>query len=337
MTSIPCPICAAPAVLRDPSHPGYLESERHAIYSCSGCLTAFTEPRADRPEVYDRIYALADEIPGYHRYHQYARLVERADDPLAALSASEDVYWAIEQSLGDSMRDDRRILEIGSGLGYMTCALARRGHSVTGIDISAAAVAAARARFGDHFERADLAEYAERHAATYDVVIACELIEHLIDPVPFVQRALSLLRPGGRLVLTTPNRSLYDGSVLWETELPPVHFWWFSEAGIASLAARCGATVRFIDFTAYQRVQPLYLPPLPSDAPTRSSNLTAALAPTEGARAARQRGRLGTAIPWIRTNRLVQRLRGKRRVAGPRRTVMCAILEPFAGGADGRR
>jgi SAM-dependent methyltransferase len=295
---------------------------------------AFAEPRLENHQVYEAIYANPSRIPGYARYARYAHLAGAAADPLEALSSSEDVYWAVAQALKqrDNTAEEPEVLEVGSGLGYLTYALARSGYRATGIDISHTAVEAATARFGDLFIHADVAEFAARHAGRFDAVIACELLEHIVDPVGFVRTALSLIAPSGQLIVTTPNRTMFNPEVLWETDLPPVHFWWHSEGSIRAIAAAAGARAEFVDFSAYQAVAPLYLPSaLPGGVPTRQPTLdeSGGLFREVGI-VGRARVALGGAFPILRTNARVQRLLGRRRVEGPRRTVLCAVLRHAA-------
>ena len=69
--------------------------------------------------------------------------------------------------------------------------------------------------------------------------------------------AIRLLNPGGRLIVTTPNRSFFDPSAFWQTDLPPVHLWWFSENSLLSIGRSLNRSVSFIDFTAYNRKHPV--------------------------------------------------------------------------------
>jgi 2-polyprenyl-3-methyl-5-hydroxy-6-metoxy-1,4-benzoquinol methylase len=97
----------------------------------------------------------------------------------------------------------REVLEIGCGKGVTGALLKQRlGCRVTGVELSPVAAAAAAGVLDEvitgDFERLEI-------PGRYDVVMALELIEHLKDPFAFLARARDLLKPSGRIVLSTPN------------------------------------------------------------------------------------------------------------------------------------
>src|SRR5213592_4386753 len=98
-----------------------------------------------------------------------------------------------------------RVLDVGCSSGYLARRLVERGATVVGIDTDEQAAAEARAvceqvLVGD-VETMELPFPDE----SFDVVLCGDLIEHLRNPERFLSRVRPLLRPGGRLVLTTPN------------------------------------------------------------------------------------------------------------------------------------
>ena len=104
-----------------------------------------------------------------------------------------------------------RLLDIGCGAGVATEALARRGFSVLGLDAAGEAIEAARSHaVGQDLPLAYRVGSAEDLLAPgqrFPVITALEVIEHVSDPVTFLGTLRDLLIPGGRLFLSTLNRT----------------------------------------------------------------------------------------------------------------------------------
>ena len=98
-----------------------------------------------------------------------------------------------------------RLLDVGCAGGELTALLATCGWRVQGAEAEPALVAAARARGVDtravDLDRAPL----PWSDAVFDAVIAAEVIEHVIDTDHLLAEIARVLRPGGALVITTPN------------------------------------------------------------------------------------------------------------------------------------
>ena len=98
-----------------------------------------------------------------------------------------------------------RVLDVGCSTGYLAEHLRAAGNTVVGVEVDPAAARLAerwceRVIVGD-VERVELPE----ESASFDAIVCGDLIEHLREPCAFLARVRPLLRPGGRLVLTTPN------------------------------------------------------------------------------------------------------------------------------------
>ena len=247
-----CPLCGGHPELWVPHLPTAIAGGSVDAYRCQDCNSVFSWPLVVPTGLYDAIYRNSSRLVGYTRYARYAKRSQRAEDPLGYLAGQEDVYWAVAEVLAARPESKSwKIVEVGSGLGYLTAALNAAGYDVTGLDISAEAIAEARGRFGPHYERQDIFEPDEQFVGTFDFAILLETIEHVPDPSAFLGAVTRLLKPNGSLFVTTPNRDAHPHDAQWRTDPPPVHLFWLSESGLDRLASRIGYRTELVDFTAF--------------------------------------------------------------------------------------
>ncbi len=98
-----------------------------------------------------------------------------------------------------------RILDVASGTGYGTAALASRGHVVSGVDCEPASIELARRRYPEtDFVTADGRDL-PFPGGTFDAVVSFETVEHVVDGRGFLAELHRVLTPGGRLISSTPN------------------------------------------------------------------------------------------------------------------------------------
>jgi SAM-dependent methyltransferase len=101
------------------------------------------------------------------------------------------------------------VLDYGCGSGYGSAVVAAEAARVVGVDVSDEAIEHARANFS-----APRLEFAPIEADrplsfpdhSFDTVLSFQVIEHVRDPAAYLSEVRRVLRPGGHLVLTTPER-----------------------------------------------------------------------------------------------------------------------------------
>lgn len=113
--------------------------------------------------------------------------------------------------LARSLVGGGRVLDAGCGSGYGSALLAETAKEVLAVDLSAEALEYARAHYPmPHltFQQGDCCALPQSDAEL-DWVVAFEVIEHLPDAEKFLREARRVLRPKGRLLVSTPNRRFY--------------------------------------------------------------------------------------------------------------------------------
>ncbi len=107
----------------------------------------------------------------------------------------------------------KTVVDVGCGGGLLSEAMARRGATVTGIDLSADALAIARLHLLESaplridYRETTAEDLAVQSPHAFDVVTCMELLEHVPDPQLLVRACAALLAPGGSIVFSTINRT----------------------------------------------------------------------------------------------------------------------------------
>jgi GT2 family glycosyltransferase/SAM-dependent methyltransferase len=173
----------------------------------------------------------------------------------AALDPAPETSWGKLVAL---VPRGTRVLDVGCGHGALAAALRRiRGCHVTGLEANPDYAADARARC-DELLVGDVATLLRDGAlaAEFDVVLASDVLEHLVDPVDTLQCLRAVLVPGGVLLASIPNvthlsvvASIAAGRFPRSDEglLDSTHLQFYGHREVLELFARAGYAARLAD------------------------------------------------------------------------------------------
>lgn len=164
-------------------------------------------------------------------------------------SRYEELVGRVEQRFGPFSS----VLDVGCGIGNFVDWAARRWPHAVGVDVDADAVATARDR-GLDVHRADSPSDAVPEGSV-DLVTLWDVIEHVADPHEFLRQACASLRPGGLVLIETPDVRfpLRPLTIAIRKVIEPIrwsdmlyyaeHRMYFSARGLSTLMASCGLQI----------------------------------------------------------------------------------------------
>lgn len=107
----------------------------------------------------------------------------------------------------------KQVLDIGCGGGILSDSMARKGATVTGIDLSVKALRVAQLHAMEvgtpnlGFREISAEDMAREQPGAFDVVTCMEMLEHVPDPASVVKACSQLVKPGGWVFFSTINRN----------------------------------------------------------------------------------------------------------------------------------
>jgi 2-polyprenyl-6-hydroxyphenyl methylase/3-demethylubiquinone-9 3-methyltransferase len=133
--------------------------------------------------------------------------VDGESRPLHDLNPARLNYLAERISLKGA-----RVLDVGCGGGILSEALARAGALTMGIDLAPGVIDVARLHLHEsgqtvEYRLASVEALAAEMPGAFDAITCMEMLEHVPDPGSVVAACATLLKPGGRLFLSTLNRT----------------------------------------------------------------------------------------------------------------------------------
>ena len=154
-----------------------------------------------------------------------------------------------------SKSKNRCILDLGCGNGHIVNYLIKDGYNAYGTDASENGIAIGRQEHPDRFFLQDLSTGElpkELQSLAFDTIISTEVIEHLYDPIGFIDFCKKCLPKGGELIVSTPYHGYLKNLMLsifnkWDTHLSPTwqggHIKFWSKKTLSQLLIDKGFTI----------------------------------------------------------------------------------------------
>lgn len=173
------------------------------VVECEQCGLAYLDPRP-RQEFIQRFYG-SDYFTGVSADSGRGGLrcgTNSASSQKSASNGPSRPVELIKEKLGGL--GGKSILEIGCATGDLLAQLKKEGARVQGLEISDYAAEIARAR-GLDVVTGTIENFGKDGCAMFDMAMAFEVIEHVPNPVLFLEQLARHVRPGGHVLLSTPN------------------------------------------------------------------------------------------------------------------------------------
>ncbi len=240
------------------------------LMQCPGCQVVWLNPQPV-PEDIGKLYAnyFTHHTPSSNsnRLGEIRKIVKtsilqssfgyKTDGSNKVIGSALSSIGPLKAIIGNSVRwlearEGGRLLDVGCGNGSYLNQMQQLGWEVTGVEPDGEAVAVARKKFGLEVFHGSLEE-AGLPSGHFDAITMNHVIEHVPDPIGTLRECHQVLKPGGKLVVATPNikslgrQKFNDAWLHWD---PPRHLHHFSPQALRACAEKAGLDVQILRMTA---------------------------------------------------------------------------------------
>jgi 2-polyprenyl-3-methyl-5-hydroxy-6-metoxy-1,4-benzoquinol methylase len=255
LREVGCDNCGSNSIERE-----YWRADGMRVVECAGCGLAYINPRPHDyliARLYEKDYfngksmekGIGLRLPVERNAEQYAR-VNHSPMPRSII--------LMEQKVGSLL--GQKILEIGCATGDLLAKLLEKGTEATGLEISAFASNLARER-GLNVKCGTIDELKRASDELYNIILAFEVIEHVLSPKKFLKVISESLMTNGYCILSTPNygcaRKLGNEWIGFKTSFE--HIWFFTVEVLERMAAREGLELIYWETSTYNGNQHISL------------------------------------------------------------------------------
>jgi 2-polyprenyl-3-methyl-5-hydroxy-6-metoxy-1,4-benzoquinol methylase len=222
MDKVKCPICYTEVEERNfkETYVSPYNNQEYKRYECPNCDVHWWEPLKIIPEFYE-----SEVFEHYIAFHECVGTKPR------------EYHKVFFKHFPSNVRG--KLLDVGCGDGRFLRHAKEQGFEVWGIDFDKKSVENVKRNLGIDTVFAmsleEFYEYAKERNLKFDVITFFEVLEHQDKPREFLEMVKGLLREGGYIAGSVPNRETVLFESLWKytyVDLPPHHFLRFSQKSL---------------------------------------------------------------------------------------------------------
>ncbi|MDH5358582.1 MAG: class I SAM-dependent methyltransferase [Gammaproteobacteria bacterium] len=224
--------------------------DRYDYFSCTNCKALFQHPMPTLEEInsfYPSDYSVFDQKAQVRKISPFKQAMFWCKHGYTQLKPSW-LYKLLATLLSPLYTLDKpdyiengKLLDVGCGNGRYLTTMRSLGWDVQGVELSENGLkvcqeAELRVHHGDLLS-------AKFPADTFDVITVRHVIEHIREPHPFMKELARILKPGGKLIIETPNSNALGRAFLganWFANEVPRHLILFSPDNLIRLAKEYG-------------------------------------------------------------------------------------------------
>ena len=109
---------------------------------------------------------------------------------------------------------NKEILDVGCGTGKLAYLISKKGGNVKGVEYSKSAIEVAKRKYQNPNLKYELIDVSKKNLGKYDVIISVGTLEHMDNPYFMLKKLKNNLKPGGKIIITSPNWANTRGFIL---------------------------------------------------------------------------------------------------------------------------